>query len=184
MTSTLGQPSPKRLLITGSRRWADAQTVADALRFAWHSWGSPEDAVLISGACPRGADLMAESEWALMGLAVERHLPDWDRYGRAAGPLRNQAMVDAGADLCLAFIRDGSMGATGCAWLAERARIPVRRLSSARHLVEWYLSESHSPVSPAQWWETPQGELGDATPEQAWELRRGAVLALARSLVD
>lgn len=46
---------------------------------------------------------------------------------RGAGPRRNAAMVELGADLALAFLRQRSRGASGCAGLAARAGFPVRR---------------------------------------------------------
>lgn len=111
-----------RVLITGSRDWTDRRIIQAALRGA----GMGERHTLVSGACPTGADLMAEEEAAFLGWDIERHPADWS-IGKKAGPLRNQQMVDLGADLCLAFILNDSRGATRCANAAEAAGIPVVR---------------------------------------------------------
>jgi hypothetical protein len=63
---------------------------------------------------------------------VQAYPADWHTHGRAAGHLRNARMVAAGAELCLAFIRDHSRGASHCAALAEQAGIPTRRITEHR----------------------------------------------------
>jgi hypothetical protein len=111
-----------RVLITGSRTWTDAAVIRTALAKVWQ-WGP--DTVLVTGACPRGADRLAEECWTHWGGTVERWPADWNRHGRAAGYRRNQDMVDASAVGCLAFIRAHSRGATHCATAAEQAGIPT-----------------------------------------------------------
>ena len=117
--------STHRVLVTGSRTWADEEAIAGALAGHWHDG----NALLVTGACPRGADEIAERIWRSRGGLVERHPADW-RTGRDAGMRRNAAMVALGADVCLAFIRDGSPGATHAAHLAEQAGIPVHRFQT------------------------------------------------------
>lgn len=119
-----------RILVTGSRRWTDRDAVRDAILEAWTSLGEDRDTVLVHGACPRGADKIADEFWdGYLGYPVERHPAEWTRYGRAAGPLRNQQMVDLGADVCLAFLMPGSRGTADCARRAERAGIPVEKVT-------------------------------------------------------
>lgn len=113
-----------RILVTGSRDWDDRDLLWQTLSAAAEDVGN----VLVSGACPKGADRMAE-EWAECqpDFTVERHPADWDRHGKRAGFIRNDEMVQLGADLCLAFIKNESKGATMTARLAEAAGIPTRR---------------------------------------------------------
>jgi hypothetical protein len=112
-----------RVLVTGSRGWADVAAVRAALDAA-----TPAARItVVHGDCPTGADTHAHRWAADHDQRIETHFADWKAHGRAAGPIRNKAMVAAGADLCLAFIRNGSRGATGCAALAEAAGIPTRR---------------------------------------------------------
>ena len=53
------RPVNHRVLVTGSRTWADEAVIAAALREHWHDG----NALLISGACPRGTDAIAERLW-------------------------------------------------------------------------------------------------------------------------
>ena len=117
-----------RLLITGSRDWEDITVINRELYAWWESVGCDRDAVLVHGGA-RGADKLAASIWARQGLWVEEYVAEWERWGKRAGYIRNAEMVNDGADACLAFIRNGSRGATMCASLASAAEIPTKILS-------------------------------------------------------
>jgi hypothetical protein len=114
-----------RVLITGSRTWVAEEllrSTLDGIR-----WAKPE-MVLVHGACPRGADALAD-KWATdHDVEVERHPADWETHGRAAGFRRNIEMVNLYADVCVAFIRDASKGASHCARAAELAGIQMIRV--------------------------------------------------------
>jgi hypothetical protein len=148
----------RRVLITGSRTWTDTLTIRYALGEVW----GDGTAVLISGACPTGADSLAEQIWRQWGGHVQRHPADWARYGRSAGSRRNAEMVTAGAEVCLAFIRDGSAGATHTARLAEATGIPTRRYPHSPRDVDQRMRASSEgqlrAVEDAQGQWTDQGQ--------------------------
>ena len=111
----------KRILITGSRTWEDLDVIWDAIMAEAEPFGT----TVVSGNCPLGADAMAERVAREMDLGLELHPADWNRHGKRAGFLRNAEMVALGADVCLAFIRDNSKGASMTARLAQEAGIPT-----------------------------------------------------------
>lgn len=121
-----------RVLVTGSRTWHDRSAVVDALDEVLAEHGT----LTVVHGDAAGADRMAR-DWARchsldgQDLVTENAMPaDWQRNGKRAGFIRNGEMVNAGADICLAFIRDGSPGASHCADLAEKCGIPVRRFTA------------------------------------------------------
>lgn len=93
------------------------------------------DIIIVHGAA-KGADTMAgdfvrHARAFLSGIGYtireERHPAEWDKFGKGAGPIRNQAMVDLGADLCVAFFTDRttSRGTKHCVAAAKKAGIRV-----------------------------------------------------------
>jgi alkylated DNA nucleotide flippase Atl1 len=108
-----------RVLITGSREWDDRETIYTILK------ALPPGSVIVHGDAD-GADSIAAVLGESMGHMPEPHpvsKETWKRVGPAAGPLRNQRMVDLGADLCLAFPRSGSRGTWDTIRRARKAKI-------------------------------------------------------------
>lgn len=117
-----------RILITGSRDWTDQRLIEAAIVEAMvfgKDWPRIVPTIIHGGA--RGADSMADGVAIRRNLKQEAHPADWGQYGKRAGFIRNAEMVKSGADICLAFIKNESKGATMCADLAEKAGIPTRR---------------------------------------------------------
>lgn len=82
---------------------------------------------LIEGGA-KGADKLAKL-WAQdMNLPIEEYKADWDKYGSAAGPIRNQQMLDEGKpDLVIAF-DTGGPGTNNMCLKAESEGIEVIRI--------------------------------------------------------
>jgi len=82
--------------------------------------------VLINGAAT-GVDSIA-SCWAYQnGVTCESYPAQWTKFGRAAGPLRNQRMIDFGKpDLVVAF--PGGVGTADMIAKAREACVPVRKV--------------------------------------------------------
>jgi predicted Rossmann-fold nucleotide-binding protein len=83
-------------------------------------------AVITGGA--KGADEFAHYWATRNGIEVIQFKADWQKHGRAAGPIRNQQMLDEGRpDLVVAFA--GGRGTADMIRRAEAAGIPIERHS-------------------------------------------------------
>ena len=121
-----------RILVTGSESWEDKRAIAASLKRALKYLSmDPEQTTLIHGASA-GADTLAAGVGRRLGMAIESHRPEWSKHsescprqqpadggcwaGRSScmrgGFRRNREMVESGADILVAFIRDRSPGAT------------------------------------------------------------------------
>ena len=102
------------VIVTGSRDWTDLRAILDVVEVLCPN-------LVMHGACPTGADSLV-SMWADDNeVPALKFRPDWNAFGRSAGPVRNQDMADAAKALadtneviCLAFPIDRSKGTWDC----------------------------------------------------------------------
>lgn len=120
-----------RVIVTGSRSWSGQwgiNKIYEVLDSVLNMADTMEQGFeLIHGACPTGADEIANS-WAQVSEVADKVMittwpASWDLYGKAAGPVRNEQMTTAGADLCVAFLRNNSSDTLDCIGKARRRGI-------------------------------------------------------------
>lgn len=115
-----------RILITGSRDWPEINTIMNAVFDFTEKPRLPRaDVTIVHGNNPNGADFFASVIAPSNQFVEEKHPAMWNIYGRSAGHIRNLEMIELGADVCLAFIKDNSPGASHCALAAKTAGIPT-----------------------------------------------------------
>lgn len=107
-----------RVLVCGSRDCFDRRSVYIPLDGL-----VPRPTLIISGGAP-GVDSLA-IDWAgYRSVPHKTYYADWEKHRRAAGPIRNQQMLDEGKPhLVVAFL-----GGTGTADMLRRAKaagVPV-----------------------------------------------------------
>lgn len=103
------------VLVCGDRHWSDIALIRHALSTL------PDDTIIIQGGA-RGADEMAAIIAVEFGFELRTFAARWELYGRAAGPIRNQRMLDEGKPhLVMAFHHDLSKS-KGTADMVRRAK--------------------------------------------------------------
>lgn len=99
-----------RVIITGGRKREsddDYGTMEDIFERLDYDGLLNTHSVVVQGGCPDGADQLARMVAAEFGIPVETIPADFDAHPDDAVEVSNQAMVDRGADLCLAFPNAG-----------------------------------------------------------------------------
>lgn len=121
------------LLVTASRDWPDPVFLHNHLDHAFAAvLKADRNMIVMHGDCPTGGDKFADDWCKQVGCNVWPVAADWNTFGRAAGPIRNQQMVRLASMFCVAvcaaFIYNNSPGASRCAKLAESAGITTHRV--------------------------------------------------------
>lgn len=106
-----------KVLVCGGRDYNNYERVTEELQDVG------DISLLIQGGA-RGADSCGARYANAHGIPVREFRADWGKYGKRAGPIRNQQMLDEGApDLVVAF--PGGKGTADMVLRAEKACIRV-----------------------------------------------------------
>lgn len=116
-----------RAIICGGRTELNYVTASSYLYDIFHALGI-ENAEIVSGGC-KGADKIGERFAQENNLDVIQFLPEWNKFGKAAGIKRNMDMVDYIKDyadsIVIAFWNGESRGTKSTITQARKFNIPV-----------------------------------------------------------
>lgn len=113
-----------KVLVCGSRKLAGYDAVHTVLANLLEDRGF-EVFTVIHGAA-QGADTLAGIADHNLGLEVVSVPAEWEKYGKKAGPIRNQKMLDMKPGLVLAFPLPDSVGTFDMVNRARKAGVEVR----------------------------------------------------------
>jgi hypothetical protein len=114
-----------KVLVTGGRDFTHSGTVFAALDVVHEE---VTITVLIHGNA-RGADNLGALWAEKRGVRARRFKANWNKFGKAAGPMRNQQMINEGKpDLVVAF--PGGRGTEDMIKRAQHHNIPVRKIDA------------------------------------------------------
>lgn len=109
-----------RVLVCGGRDYRDRARVFKVL----DRLHAERDFRVVIHGMASGADHEAEVWAGVRHVALHRFAAQWAKYGKAAGPMRNQRMINEGRpDLVVAF--PGGSGTADCVARARAAGIEV-----------------------------------------------------------
>lgn len=126
-----------RVIIAGGRDFDDYAKLSEAMDF--YLGKIDDEIVVLCGMCT-GADNLGFRYAKEHGYQVKFHSAEWDRFGRAAGPIRNEEMAK-NADALVAFWDGQSRGTKNMIELAKKYKLLVR---VKRYEKTLFNSASHS----------------------------------------
>lgn len=133
-----------RVLICGCRTYT-SDLVLDSLVFGLNAvldLAHDEALVVIEGEA-KGADTLAREAAEACGAEVDAYPANWEKFGKAAGPIRNKQMLDEGKpEFVIAFLdrpESESKGTANMIQQSMKAGLPV-----------YVIERRDPPVKPEQ----------------------------------
>jgi hypothetical protein len=108
----------ERIAIVGSRDYPNCKQVQRYVS------GLSGDIVIVTGCAQRGVDSWVRSTALALHIDLIVKKADWTKYGKAAGPIRNNEIIEA-CDRIVAFWHKKSKGTFDCLRKAISAGKPI-----------------------------------------------------------
>ena len=112
-----------RVIIAGGRDFINYLIVKERCEYYLQNKIKTHNVIIVSGHAS-GADSLGEKFAAYHNLQCELHPANWELYGKAAGPIRNEEMAKV-ADALIAFWDGKSPGTKSMISLARRKGLQV-----------------------------------------------------------
>lgn len=108
----------KKIVIAGCRDYENYEEAKRYIEFCIKNIRQKYELVFLSGGC-RGADNLGEKFARENGFEVKKYPANWKKYGKAAGPIRNEELATE-CDYVICFWKGKSRGTKSMIELAKR----------------------------------------------------------------
>ncbi len=116
--------SIKRVVIAGCRYYENYKEAEKYIDFCISNIRKENQIIIVSGGA-KGADALGERYAKENGFKIEQYLPNWDKYGKSAGPKRNKQMAEI-SDYVICFWDKTSKGTKSMIEEARKNGKPIK----------------------------------------------------------
>ncbi len=114
----------KRVVIAGCRHYNDYNEAKKFIDNCLLNVRKGNEIIILSGGA-RGADALGERYADDNGFKIEKHPAEWEKHGKAAGPIRNKEMAE-NCDYVICFWDGKSNGTRSMIFYAKEFNKPIK----------------------------------------------------------
>ena len=114
----------KRIVVAGCRNYDNYSEAKKYINHCLSRIRKENEIIIVSGGA-EGADKLGELYAKENGFKIERYVAHWEKYGKSAGPRRNEEMAKI-ADFVICFWDGKSRGTKSMIECAKKQRKPLK----------------------------------------------------------